>query len=351
MRIPFWASAILAGLAAAPVAMASASAQDLTGIYKGQQVKLIISSPPGGGYDAYARTIARHMGNHLPGNPTIVAQNMPGAGGVKAANFLYTVAPKDGLTIGNLQNTVPFEPMYGNKQATFDAARFNWLGSPSKEVALLTVWHTVPVNSIDEAVKKDRTFILGASGVNSTPAFYGRVLQAVFRIKVKLIAGYPGQTESLLAMERGENEGYASVFWSSIKATKPDWIRDKKIKFLVQMALEPHPELKSVPFALDMIKNPDDKRLMELASAQLAIGRPMVAPPDVAPERVAALRKSLDATYKDKAFLAECEKQRLECDSPIGGEKMQEILKRMYASPKPVVARLRAIYEGKEGAN
>ncbi len=351
MRIPFWASAILAGLAAAPVAMASASAQDLTGIYKGQQVKLIISSPPGGGYDAYARTIARHMGNHLPGNPTIVAQNMPGAGGVKAANFLYTVAPKDGLTIGNLQNTVPFEPMYGNKQATFDAARFNWLGSPSKEVALLTVWHTVPVNSIDEAVKKDRTFILGASGVNSTPAFYGRVLQAVFRIKVKLIAGYPGQTESLLAMERGENEGYASVFWSSIKATKPDWIRDKKIKFLVQMALEPHPELKSVPFALDMIKNLDDKRLMELASAQLAIGRPMVAPPDVAPERVAALRKSLDATYKDKAFLAECEKQRLECDSPIGGEKMQEILKRMYASPKPVVARLRAIYEGKEGAN
>jgi tripartite-type tricarboxylate transporter receptor subunit TctC len=338
--------ALAAGMAVMP-----AAAQDLTSVYKGQQLKLIISSPPGGGYDAYARTIARHMGSYLPGNPTIIAQNMAGAGGVKAANYLYTVAPKDGLTIGNLQNTVPFEPMYENKQATFDTAKFNWLGSPSKEVAMLTVWHTVPVNSVEEAVTKDHTFILGASGVNSTPAFYARVLKAVFGIKVKLIVGYPGQTESLLAMEKGENEGYASVFWSSIKSTKPDWIRDKQIKFLVQMALEPHPELKDVPFALDMIKDPADKQLMELASAQLAIGRPMVAPPGVAPERVALLRKSLDATYKDKAFLAECDKQRLECDTPVSGEEMQNILKRMYASPEPVVARLRVIYEGKEGAN
>lgn len=350
MRIPFVAS-ILAGLAAGPFAFVAANAQDLTSVYKGQQVKLIISSAPGGGYDSYARTIARHMNNHLPGNPTIVPQNMAGAGGVKAANYLYTVAPKDGLTIGNLQNTVPFEPMYENKQATFDTAKFNWLGSPSKEVAMLTVWHTVPVNSIEEAVKKDHTFILGASGVNSTPAFYARLLQAVFGIKVKLIVGYPGQTESLLAMEKGENEGYASVFWSSIKVVKPDWIRDKQIKFLVQMALEPHPELKDIPFALDMIKNPEDRQLMELASAQLAIGRPMVAPPDVPADRVALLRKSLMETFTDKAFLAECDKQRLECDSPISGEQMQDLLKRMFASPAPVVERLRVIYEAKEGAN
>lgn len=346
MRIIHGVLAVAAGLMAFP-----AVAQDLTSVYKGQQVKLIISSPPGGGYDAYARLIARHMGGHLPGNPSIVAQNMPGAGGVKAANFLYTIAPKDGLTIGTLQNTVPFEPLYQNKQATFNTAKFNWLGSPSKEVALLTVWHTVPVNSIEQAIEKDHTFILGASGVNSTPAFYARVLQAVFGIKVKLIVGYPGQTDSLLGMERGENEGYSSAFWSSLKATKPDWIRDKQIKFIVQMALEPHPELKDVPFALDMIKKPEDRLLMELASAQLAIGRPMVAPPDVAPERIAGLRRSLAETFIDKAFLAECDKQRLECDSPVSGEQMQEILKRMFASPAPVVARLRGIYEAKEGAN
>lgn len=346
MRLVSWLSAGVIALAssiAGPLA-----AQDLTSVYKGQQLKLIISSAPGGGYDAYARTIARHLSTHVPGNPTIVAQNMPGAGGVKAANYLYTVAPKDGLTIGNLQNTVPFEPLYENKQATFDTAKFNWLGSPSKEVAMLTVWHTVPVNSIEEAVQKNHTFILGASGVNSTPAFYARVLKAVFGIKVKLIVGYPGQTESLLAMEKGENEGYASAFWSSLKATKPDWIRDKKIKYLVQMALEPHPELKDVPFALDMIKKPEDRQLMELASAQLAIGRPMVAPPDVAPERIAALRRALNETFQDKAFLGECAKQALECDSPVSGEQMQDILKRMFASPKPVVERLRAIYEAKE---
>lgn len=346
MRIIHGVVAMVAGLVAIP-----AAAQDLTSVYKGQQVKLIISSPPGGGYDAYARLIARHVGGHLPGNPSIIAQNMPGAGGVKAANYLYTIAPKDGLTIGTLQNTVPFEPLYENKQATFDTSKFNWLGSPSKEVALLTVWHTVPVNSIGEAIEKNHTFILGASGVNSTPAFYARVLQAVFGIKVKLIVGYPGQTDSLLGMERGENEGYASAFWSSLKATKPDWIRDKKIKLLVQMALEPHPELKDVPFALDMIKKPEDRMLMELASAQLAIGRPMVAPPEVAPDRVAALRRALDRTFKDSAFHAECDKQRLECDAPVSGEQMQEILRRVFASPAPVVARLRGIYEAKDGAN
>ena len=350
MRLIHWFCVAAWGLSAAAL-VAPLAAQDLASVYKGQQVKLIISSPPGGGYDAYARTIARHLPAHIPGNPSIIAQNMDGAGGVRAANFLYSVAPKDGLTLGNLQNTVPFEPMYENKQATFDAAKFNWLGSPSKEVALLAVWHTVPVNTIEEAIAKDHTFVLGASGVNSTPAFYGRTLRAVFGVKIRLIVGYRGQTESLLAMEKGENEGYASAFWSSLKATKPDWIRDKKIKLVVQMALEPHPELKDVPFALAMIKNPDDRALMELASAQLAIGRPMVAPPDVPAERVTMLRRALDETYKDKGFLGECEKQRLECDSPVTGEQMQDILKRMYASPAPVVARLRAIYESKEGAN
>jgi tripartite-type tricarboxylate transporter receptor subunit TctC len=345
MRIFVTLAAMAAGLAAFP-----ATAQDLSSVYKGQQLKMIVSSATGGGYDAYARTVARHYGDHIPGHPTIIVQNMPGAGGVKAANYLYNVAPKDGLTIGNLQNTVPFEPMYENKQARFDTAKFNWLGSPSKETALLLVWHTVKPNTIEEALKMNHTFILGASGVNSTPAFYARLLHAVFGIKIKLIVGYPGQTDSLLAMERGENEGYASAFWSSIKATKPDWVREKKIKFLVQMALEPHPELKDVPFALDMIKKEEDKQLMELGSAQLAIGRPMVAPPDVPADRVAALRTALEQTVKDPAFLADCKKQRLECDDPVTGEQMQAILKRMYNSPKPVVKRLRDIYESKAEA-
>ena len=322
---------------------AAAHGEDLADAYKGKQIKLIISSAVGGGYDAYSRTVARYWGNHIPGNPTIVPQNMPGAGGVKAGNYLWEAASKDGLTVGNLQNTVPFEPLLGNKLALFDTNKFNWLGSPSKEVALLAVWYTVPVNTIADA--KRHELIMGASGANSTPAFYARVLQAVFDIKIKLIVGYPGQTEALLGTEKGENEGYPSAFWSSLKVVKPDWIKDKKLKFPVQYALEPHPDLKDVPFALDIIANAEDKQLMEVASAQLTLGRPMLAPPGVAAERIAMLRTSLAATFKDPAYLADCEKQRLECDAPVTGEQMQSILKRAYDTPEPVLNRLRKIYE------
>lgn len=331
---------LVAGLAGMSV---SAQAQSAAEFYKDKQIKLIISSAVGGGYDAYARVIARYWNKHIPGNPTLVPQNMPGAGGVKAANFLWEAAPKDGSTVGALQNTVPFEPLLGNSNALFDSTKFNWLGSPSQEIGVLTIWHTVPVNTIEDAKKHE--LILGASGANSTPAFYARVLQAVFDIKIKLIVGYPGQTESLLGTERGENEGYPSAFWSSLKVVKPDWIRDKKIKFIVQYGLAPTPELKDVPFALDLIKKPEDKQLMEVASAQLALGRPVLTPPNVPADRVKALRESLMATFKDPGYLADCEKQRLECDAPVTGDQMQEILQRSYDAPKPVLARLRSIYE------
>ncbi|HTI85628.1 MAG TPA: hypothetical protein VL966_03410 [Alphaproteobacteria bacterium] len=339
MRARLWllfAATLLAG-------SGSAHAQSVADFYKGAQVKLVISSDVGGGYDAYARTIAKYWGKHLPGNPTMVPQNMPGAGGVRAANYLWEAAPKDGSTIGGIQNTVPFEPLLGNKQALFDSTKFNWLGSPSQEIAVLTLWHTVPVNTIADAKKHE--MILGATGSNSTPAFYARVLEALFGIKIKLISGYKGQTESLLGMERGENEGYSSAFWSSLKVVKPDWIRDKKIKFILQYGLAPSPELKGVPFALDLIQKPEDKQLMEIASAQLALGRPFLAPPDVPAERVSALRTSLLETFKDPAYLADCEKQRLECDSPLTGDQMQDILKKAYGAPKPVLDRLRTIYE------
>jgi hypothetical protein len=338
MRAFHWLLAVaFAGTAA------SADAQSVADFYKDKQVKLVISSAVGGGYDAYARTISRYWGKHLPGNSVIVPQNMPGAGGVKAGNFLYGAAPKDGLTIGALQNTVPFEPLLGNDKALFDSTKFNWLGSPSQEIGVLTVWHTVPVNTIEDA--KKHQLILGASGANSTPAFYARVLQAVFDIKIKLIVGYPGQTEALLGTERGENEGYPSAFWSSLKVVKPDWIKEKKIKFIVQYGLAPSPELKDVPFALDLIKNPEDKQLMEVASAQLALGRPILTPPDVPADRVKTLRDSLWATFKDKSYLADCAKQRLECDAPVTGDQMQDILKRAYGAPKAVLTRLRDIYE------
>ena len=325
-------------------ASAAQAADPIADVYKDKQLKLIISSSPGGGYDLYSRAVARHLSDHLAGAPIIVPQNMPGAGGIKGADYLYTVAPKDGLTIGNLQNTVPFEPMYGTKQATFDPGKFNWLGSPNKEVAFLLVWHTVPVDTLDDA--KTHELILGASGAASTPAFYARVLSSVFGIKIKLINGYPGQTESFLAMERGENDGYSSTFWSSLKTTHPDWIAEKKIKILVQYALAPHPELPDVPFALDLLKGkPEDRKLMQVASAPLSLGRPMVAPPDVPADRIAALRAAMMATFSDPAFKADCDTERLECGTPLSGEETQAIIAKMYASPPEVLARLRQIYE------
>lgn len=338
MKKRFSLAAALLALAAQP-----AAADPVGDFYHGKTVQFLNAATPGGGYDTYARTMLSFLAKHIPGNPTLVVQNMPGAGGVVLGNYLYNIAPKDGLAIALLNNTVPFEPMYQNKQAKFDAARFNWLGSPSQETALLTIWHTVPVNSIAEA--RSHPLILGASGVNSTPAFYARVENAVLGTQIKLIAGYPGQTESLLAMEKGENDGYGSAFWSSLKATKPDWIRDKKIKFLVQFGAAPNPELKDVPFAPAITRNEADKQLAELASGQLAIGRPLVAPPDLPADRLAALRKAVADTLQDPEFLASCEKAHLECDSPVTGEQTAALLKRLYAAPEPIVERLRKIYE------
>jgi tripartite-type tricarboxylate transporter receptor subunit TctC len=335
----------LLGSAAALLALAAqpAAADAVADFYHGKTVQFLNAATPGGGYDTYARTMLPFLTRHIPGNPTLVVQNMPGAGGVVLGNYLYNIAPKDGLAIALLNNTVPFEPMYQNKQAKFDAAQLNWLGSPSQETALLTIWHTVPVSSIEEA--RTHPLVLGASGVNSTPAFYARVENAVLGTQIRLIAGYPGQTESLLAMEKGENDGYGSAFWSSLKATKPDWIRDKKIKFLVQFGAAPNPELKDVPFAPSITKSEADKQLAELASGQLAIGRPLVAPPGVPADRLAALEKAVLDTLKDPEFLAQCEKAHLECDSPVTGAETAALLKRLYGAPEPIVARLRKIYD------
>ena len=281
----------------------AAFADGVADFYSGKSVKLIVSSSAGGGYDTYARLISRHMGAKISGRPGIVVQNMPGAGGIKAGNFLYSVAEKDGLTIGGLQNTVSFEPLLGAKAAKFDPLKFNWLGSPNSEVGLLLVWHTSPAMTLADATR--RVTVVGASGAASTPAFYARILNEVFGTKLKIISGYPGQTEAFLAMERGELEGYPSTFWGSLKATRSDWIKERKVRLLVQYGLKPHPEIPDVPVARTLAKTEADRRLLDVANAPLILGRPYVAPPGVPLDRLAALRKGLMTTFADAAFLAE----------------------------------------------
>jgi tripartite-type tricarboxylate transporter receptor subunit TctC len=339
-------TALFAGLIglAAVYAPGAARADAVADFYKGKGINLIVSSSPGGGYDTYARLISRHIGAFVPGKPDIVVKNMPGAGGIKAGNYLYNVAPKDGTVIAGLQNGVPFEPLFRRKEARFDPLKFNWLGSPNSEVGLLLVWNTVPVKTLTDV--KARPTIMGASGAASTPAFYARILNDVFGTKLKLITGYPGQTEAFLAMERGEIEGYPSTFWSSLKATRPEWIKDKKVRLLVQYGRKPHPELPDVPVARDLAKSADDKALLDLAMAPLVLGRPYLAPPKVPAARVIALRKAMMATFRNKGFLAEAKRLRLEVDAdPQDGADMTKLLKETYAAPKPVIERLISIYE------
>jgi len=319
----------------------AAPAEPIADFYRGRTVTIVVSTSTGGGYDAMARAVSRHISKHIPGNPTIVVRNMPGAGGISAVNWLYNIAEKDGTVLGLVQNGTPLEPLFGTKEARYDAPRFNWLGTPSFEVGMVLLWHKVPVNSIDDL--KSRVTNMGASGANSTPAFYTRLLNATLGTQMKLINGYPGQNDALLAMERGELDGYPSVFYSALSSTRPNWLRDKVAKAIVQYGPERLKELPDVPFAPDLLTNEDDKLLMQTAFAPLALGRPLLMPPSVPADRVAAMRKALAETFADPAFQADAEKIGLVVNAPRTGEELQDVIVKAYATPSRLVERLREL--------
>jgi tripartite-type tricarboxylate transporter receptor subunit TctC len=313
--------------------------------YAGKQLTIVVSSESGGGYDLYTRSITRWLPKHLPGSPSMIVQNMDGASGLRATNYLYNVAPKDGLTIGMVNNGAPFAILYGVTQAQFDPTKFNWLGSPAKEISVFVLWHTVPVNSIAEA--KNRELILGAASASTGGAFYSRILTEVFGLKIKTITGYKGMAEALLAMERGENEGYASTFWSTLLSTKGDWVRDKKLKFLLRYSGDVEPGLEGVPLAADLVTKEEDKELLQIVAAPFNLGRPMLAPPGVPADRVTILKKALYETFNDPEFRSDCERQALDCSSPSSGDEVTTLLERTYGSPEAVKKRLIELYQGK----
>jgi tripartite-type tricarboxylate transporter receptor subunit TctC len=333
----------LAALVLALLFNASAYADDVADFYRGKELRLIISASIGGGYDIYARAVAHHLGTHVPGNPSVVPQNMPAAGGLGAANHLNNVAARDGSVIALFQNTVPLEPFFENKQAQFDAAKFGWLGTPTTETAMYLIWHTSKIKTLADAQRQE--FIAGAAGAASTPAFYGRVFNQILNLKARFITGYPGQNEILLAMENGEVEAMASPFWSSLKTARPNWYAEGKIHFLFQYGSEPHPDLKDVPLALDLLQSEADKTLLTAAAVPLGLGRPFGAPPGIPPDRLAALRSAMMATFKDPAFLADCERQRLECTNAKTGAEIEALINRAYATPAAIHKRLTDIYQ------
>jgi tripartite-type tricarboxylate transporter receptor subunit TctC len=244
---------------------------------------------------------------------------------------------------GAPQNNVPFEPLFGTKQANFDPIKFLWLGTPSVETAMLPVWHGVPVNSWQEVRMRELT--VGASGVNSTPSCYARLLNETLGLKLKIIVGYQGQPAALVAMERGEIDGYASAFYSAMKATRADWMRNpRKVKLLVQMGPEKEAEIPDVPFLPELVANEEDRRFVEAACAPLGVGRPYMFPPDVPADRVAAMRKALAATFRDKAFVEDATRAGLDVSKTRSGEEVAALIERIYRdTPPALVERLRRL--------
>jgi tripartite-type tricarboxylate transporter receptor subunit TctC len=335
---------VLAASACAALSVIPAKADAVADFYTNKNMSMIISSGTGGGYDALARTVGRHITKHIPGHPNMVPRNMPGAGGIVASKHLFSQAARDGTVMGIVMNNAPLEPLFGTKEADYDATRLNWIGTPSLETGLLISWHTSKFKTIEDAKRFEMT--AGASGVNSAPAFYSRLLNELLGTKIKVIAGYPGQNEAYMAIERGELDTYGTTFWSSLTSTKQNWIKDKQINILLQYGPIKEAELKNVPYGPDLVKNEEDKLLFQAAYGPLTLGRPFLMPPDVPADRLAAVRKAFMDMIKDSEFRADAEKLGLQIDNPRSGEQLQAEIDRLYKTPQRVVDRLRKIYQG-----
>jgi tripartite-type tricarboxylate transporter receptor subunit TctC len=312
-----------------------AHAQDPASFYKGKTIDLYIGYSAGGGYDVYARALARHMGRFIPGNPTIVPKNMPGAGSLVLANWLYNVAPKDGSAFGMIGRGTAFDPLLGSTKAQFNAVKFNWIGSMNDEVSVCVAWHTSGIAKLEDVTQKELT--VGGTGPAADTDQFPKVLNATLGTKFKIIPGYPGGNDIDLAMERGEVMGRCGWSWSSVIATHHGWIDEKKIHVLVQLSLNRHPDLPNVPLVMDLARNDEQRQIFKLVFARQPMGRPFLAPPGVPVDRVAALRAAFMSALGDREFLAETSKMKLEIN-PVSGEAVQAIVQEVYQTPRAIAA-------------
>ncbi len=318
-----------------------ALADPVSAFYKGKTIVMVVSSAAGGGYDYFARTLARHMFVHIPGKPSMVVRNMPGAGGVIAANFIAGSAGKDGLAIASVQNNVAFEPLFGNKRAKYIPAKLNWIGSPSVETGLLVVLAGHRVNTIQDAMKT--RLRAGSSGYSSAPSLYARLLNRILGTKLDIVIGFRGQTGAFQAMEKGDIDTYGVTYWSSLVTTKKKWVRNKKVRILLQFGPVREKELAGVPHAADLLRKPQDRALLEASYGPLKMGRPFVMGPNVPAERVAAIRRAFMATLSDAKFLKEAKRRKLVINRPRDGQTLQREVIDAYNAPPAVIAQLRRI--------
>jgi tripartite-type tricarboxylate transporter receptor subunit TctC len=334
MRVGPLAFMTVAALALAP----AAQAQKVD--FSGQKITLAVGSTAGGAYDLYGRLVARHLGNHLPGNPIVVPQNMPGAGHLRMTNWLYNVAPKDGTALAIVQNTAPYENLMGNTNARFDARRFNWLASLNGYTGMAMVWHTTPFMSAQDLI--DRPSLLGASGATSDVTVWPHLLNELIGTKTKTVKGYPGTAGIALALERGEVQGSIGEDWDGLKVSKGRWVSEKLIRVLLQLTLTKHPDLQDVPLVLDFAKTPESRATLEFFVARQQYGRPFIAPPGTPAPIVAAYRDAFLKLVNDPAFRQEAAQQQATVDLATG-ETVAAFVDRLHATPKPVLDRAIAL--------
>jgi tripartite-type tricarboxylate transporter receptor subunit TctC len=327
----------LAVLASA-FAVSTAAAQTPEQFYKGKQIELAIGYPPAGSNDVYARLLARHLGKHIPGNPTVVPQNRPGAGSFLTLGYVYNVAPKDGTVIGIGAPTAPLDEKVGAQGVRFKSAEFNWIGRIDSLINMVFLWHTSPVKTFADALKTESK--LSGTGVGSTVSVYPTVTNNVLGTKFKLIMGYKGSNEAQLAVERGEVEGH-STSWTAVKVAHPDWRPDKKINIIVQYALKRHPEMSDVPTVIELAKTDEQRRVLRAVMNATEIGTAFFTTPGAPADRVEALRRAFDATVKDPEFLAEAQRTKLTI-GPLPGEELQKLVSEVTSLSPDMIEKVKA---------
>jgi tripartite-type tricarboxylate transporter receptor subunit TctC len=324
-------AALVALLSALP-----ARAEGPAEFYKGKNVELYIGYSVGGAYDLYTRVLARHLGKHIPGNPTIVPKNLEGAGSLRLANWLYNVGAKDGTVIGTIGRGTAFDPLLGSRGAQFQADKFTWIGSANNEVSVCVSWKTSGISKFADVFEHE--LIVGGTGQAADTDQFPRILNGVLGTKFKIVSGYPGGNDVTLAMERGEVQGRCGWSWSSVLSTHKRWFDDGSITVLVQMSLNKHAGLPDFPLVMDFAKTDEQKQIFKLIFARQVMGRPYLAPPRVPNDRANALRDAFMRTMEDPEFLGEAEAAQLEIN-PVSGEQIEKLVIELYKTPRPVAAK------------
>jgi tripartite-type tricarboxylate transporter receptor subunit TctC len=325
----------------------AAAADPIADFYSGKTVQVLIGFSPGGGYDIYARTVARYMGRHIPGNPKLVPQNMPGAGSLKAVNYLSSVAPKDGTALAHFAPGVMFEPLLGHTDGVqFEATKFNWLGSASREASVCAFMTRAGIKSWQDM--RTKSYVIGASGGGAESDVFPTVLRNMFHLPLKIVTGYPGGTEITLAMERHEVDGRCGWSWTSLLSRSKALLDSNQLDVVLQIALQKTKDLPNVPLILDVTDNAEQKAALKLIVARQSIARPFAAPPGIPADRARALRDAFDATMKDPDFIAEAKSQNLDVD-PVTGAEVEALIREVYAStPEAVKLAATSMKESKE---